>query len=137
MLWFFLVRDGKLIGRETYQMDGDLSADTDSELVTEFIKQHYNGIPNVPGEILWLTVLRGRALLEEYLSETAGHKVKNIGSRNVERNVALVQLASGDIIEMVKTIDTRIEAEREREEVLGREIWSLLGKRIPAMRPGI
>ncbi len=123
----FSVRDGKLIGRETYQMDGDLSADTDSELVTEFIKQHYNGIPNVPGEILVAHKPSEAELLEEYLSETAGHKVKILKPERGEKR-ALVQLASGDIIEMVKTIDTRIEAEREREEALGREIWSLLGE---------
>ncbi len=131
----FSVRDGKLIGRETYQMDGNLSADTESELVMEFIKQHYIGMPNIPGEILVSHKLSEAELLEKYLSEIAGHKVKILRPERGKKR-ALVQLAFGDVTEMVKTIDDRAEAAREREEALGWEIWSLLEEMEPGYEAG-
>ncbi len=122
----FSVRDGKMIGRETYQMDGEVSADS-GEVVTEFIKQHYGGMPSVPREILVARKPPEAELLEEYLSEIAGHKVRISRPERGEKR-ALVQLATEDVTEMAKTIDEHANAAQEREKALGREIWALIAE---------
>ena len=120
----FFVREGKLIGRETYEMETSLGEDR-RELVSAFINQHYSQLPNIPKEILLTHMPDDKEILEGYLSELAGHNVKLIKPQKGEKK-ALVDMASKDVIEMVKTIDERAETARERRNALGREIFDIL-----------
>lgn len=120
----FFVREGKLIGRETYEMDTALGEEK-KELVSAFINQHYSQLPNIPKEILLTHMPEDREMLEEYLTELAGHSVKLLTPQKGEKK-ALVDMASKDVIEMVKTIDERANAARERKATLGREIFDIL-----------
>ncbi len=120
----FFVRDGKLVGREVYEMEAS-DIDESRELVSAFIKQHYSRLPNFPKEILLTQVPDDRALLEEYLTELAGHNVKLSRPQKGEKK-ALVDMASRDVIEMVKTIDDRAANARERRRSLGREVFDIL-----------
>ena len=63
----FFERDGKLIGRENHHMKADV-ADSDSLIVSEFIKQYYTGTPYIPKEVLCEVDVDDREVLEEYLS---------------------------------------------------------------------
>lgn len=120
----FFVRDGKLVGREVYELETSYLEDS-SELISAFIKQHYTGIPNLPKEILLNRIPDDSRLLEEYLSELAGHNVKLLQPHKGEKK-ALVDMASKDVIEMVKTIDDRAANARERRHSLGRDIFDVL-----------
>lgn len=120
----FFVREGKLTGREVYEMDAMPLADR-SELVSAFLNQHYSRLPNFPKEILLTHMPEDRDVLEEYLSQLAGHSVKLLQPQKGEKK-ALVDMASKDVIEMVKTIDDRAAVERERKRTLGSEVFSVL-----------
>lgn len=120
----FFVREGKLSGRETYEMEAMPGSDK-RELVSAFINQHYSRIPNFPKEILLTHMPEDKEVLEKYLAELAGHNVKLIQPQKGEKK-ALVDLASRDVVEMVKTIDKRAEAARERRHDLGNEIFEIL-----------
>lgn len=120
----FFVREGKLSGRETYEMQAGWEEGR-KELTSAFIKQHYGRMTGFPKEILLTEIPDDSDILEEYLSETAGHRVRLTCPKKGEKK-ALVDMASKDVVEMVKTIDERAENARERRLVLGREIHSIL-----------
>jgi len=120
----FFVREGKLTGREVYEMQA-MTTDDRKELVSAFINQHYSRIPNFPKEILLTHMPDDKEVLEEYLSQLADHNVKLIQPQKGEKK-ALVDMASKDVIEMVKTIDDRAAAQRERKLTLGSEIFTVL-----------
>ena len=60
----FSVRDGKLAGRESYGLDA-FEGEESGELISAFINQHYNRLPNFPKEILLTQLPEDRAVLEE------------------------------------------------------------------------
>lgn len=120
----FFVREGKLVGRETYEMDAAYETER-KELVSAFINQHYSQIPNLPKEILVRELPDDKNILEEYLSDLAGYNVKLLKPERGEKK-ALVDMAYKDVIEMVKTIDERAAAARARNMDLGSEVFSVL-----------
>lgn len=122
----FSVRDGKLAGRESYGLDA-FEGEESGELISAFINQHYNRLPNFPKEILLTQLPEDREVLEEYLTSLAGHSVKLLCPQKGEKR-ALVEMAAKDVEEMVKTIDGRAEAARERKHTLGTEIFEVLEK---------
>lgn len=120
----FFVREGKLTGRESYEIQS-AEEDTNQDIITAFIKQHYIQGITVPKEILLEKELEEGKLLQEFLSQTAGHQVKLIAPKKGEKR-ALLSLAQKDVVEMVKTIDMRAEVRRERRENLGSLIHEIL-----------
>ena len=120
----FFVRDGKLVGRESYEMEASFDEDS-GELISAFINQHYSGLPNFPREILLTQIPADRELLEKYLSELAGHSVSISKPQKGEKK-ALVDMAYRDVLEMVKTIDERAANARERRRSLGSEMFDVL-----------
>ena len=120
----FFVRDGKLVGRESYEMEASFEEDS-GELISAFINQHYSELPNFPKEILLTRMPADKELLERYLSELAGHNVSLVKPQKGEKK-ALVDMAYKDVLEMVKTIDDRAANARERRRSLGADIFGIL-----------
>lgn len=120
----FFVRDGKLVGRETFELDAGYEDDR-KEIVSAFINQHYSRLPNIPKEILVRELPDDSNILEEYLTELAGHNVKLICPQRGEKK-ALIDMASRDVIEMVKTIDDKAAAAKKRDNDLGEDIFAVL-----------
>lgn len=122
----FFVREGKLTGRETYEMETSLGEEK-KELVSAFINQHYSQMTSFPKEILLTHLPDDMEVLEKYISSIAGHHVK-IGRPQKGEKKALVDMAAKDVVEMVKTIDERAEAAKERKFSLGKEIFDILNE---------
>ena len=120
----FFVRESKLVGRETYEMENSQDVDRE-QLVSAFINQHYGSMPNVPKEILVDHIPVDQEAIETMLTENAGHNVVLLKPQKGEKR-ALVELAKKDVLEMVKTIDQRAANARERKETLGKEIFDVL-----------
>ena len=120
----FSVREGKLIGRETFELESSYESEN-RELVSAFINQHYSRLAGFPKEILLMELPEDHELLEKYLSELAGHNVKLTCPKKGEKK-ALIDMAFKDVVEMVKTIDDRAEAARERIRTLGGDIFDIL-----------
>jgi len=119
----FTVRDGKLSGRETFQIQTDESDHRD-EMVTEFIKQYYSQWAVVPPEILVESELEGKELLEEFLSRE-GRKVRIFVPQKGEKR-ALLKMAQSDCIEMVKTLADKAKLNEEKQEAVRREVAEVL-----------
>ncbi|MBR2548198.1 MAG: excinuclease ABC subunit UvrC [Eubacterium sp.] len=119
----FPVRDGKLSGRETFPIHADPS-DTDSQILTEFIKQYYSQWAQVPHEILVETEPDELELLEEFLGKDR-HKVRITVPKKGQKK-ALLDLTRHDILEMKKSIEERAQSRREREQAVLAEMSYVL-----------
>ena len=121
----FFIREGKLIGRDHFHVQV-AEGDSDSQIVTDFVKQFYGGTPFLPKEILVPEVLEEEALIQEWLSTKSGHKVSLIVPKRGEKH-KLVELAERNAAlilsqdrEKVKREEARtIGAVRQLEELLG------------------
>ena len=120
----FFVRDGKLSGRETYDLQS-MEEDSSEDIIAAFIKQHYSQSLSLPKEIILEKQPEEKELLEAYLSELAGHQVHLLAPKKGEKR-AVLELAKKDVVEMVKTIDQRAEVRKERAVSLGKEIFDIL-----------
>ncbi|MCC2865773.1 excinuclease ABC subunit UvrC [Anaerovorax odorimutans] len=120
----FFVRDGKLSGRETYDLQS-MEEDSSEDIISAFIKQHYSQSLSLPKEIILEKEPEEKELLKEYLSGLAGHQVHLLAPKKGEKR-AVLELAKKDVVEMVKTIDQRAEVRKERAVSLGKEIFDIL-----------
>ncbi len=70
----FYMRNGKIQGSEYFIFD-DKDA-TESELISEFIKQYYFTATNIPKEIIISKQIDDSDSIEEWLCDKTGHKIK-------------------------------------------------------------
>ncbi len=132
----FFVREGKLSGRESYQIQAEAS-DENAEVVGAFIKQHYTEPNIIPKEILVNELPEDSELIERFLSETRGSSVKLTVPKRGEKR-ALMDLARRDALEVTKNIDERARAKKEREDTIHEltgEIIAALGGPTSDTRP--
>jgi len=71
----FFMRDGKVIGRENYFVDGIEQMDT-KQLLADFIRQYYADSTFVPKEILLESECDDMELIRQWLSSVCGRKVE-------------------------------------------------------------
>ena len=70
----FFIRGGKLIGRDHLHLSG-VEGETDSQVMSSFVKQFYAGTPYIPKEIFLGAEVDEEELLSEWLSARRGQKV--------------------------------------------------------------
>ena len=70
----FFIRGGKVIGRENYRID-NIANSSDSEIMTDFVKQFYENSEFIPEEILTEYEVEDAELIAEWLREKRGRKV--------------------------------------------------------------
>ena len=119
----FTVRDGKLSGRETFQIQSGDDDDRE-EMVGEFIKQYYSQWAQVPPEILVAKEPPEKALLEEFLSRE-GRKVRIFVPQKGEKK-ALLDLAKSDCVEMVKTLSQKAKLNEEKQTVIRQQVADVI-----------
>lgn len=115
----FTVRDGKLSGRESFQIQ---SGDSDSreEMVGEFIKQYYSQWAMVPPEILVERQIPEHELLEEFLRRD-GRKVRIFVPQKGSKR-SLLKMAQSDCVEMVKTLSQKAKLNQEKQEAVQKQV---------------
>lgn len=120
----FFVRDGRLMGREHYHMT-DTLMEPDSELSGNFIKQFYSGTPFIPSEIMVRNAPEDLELIEGWLSEKSGHRVRlvipKIGTKEklLEMSEENARIILNNDKEKIKREEARtLGAVREIEEIL-------------------
>lgn len=115
----FTVRDGKLVGRETFDV-ASLDGDEEKLLTAEFLKQYYEKWADVPHDILVPELPDDAELIEEFLGRNK-HKVKISVPRKGER-LAIMKLAKKDVVEMLGTIKDRQRSSKEKSDSLKKEM---------------
>ena len=127
-LQLFFIRQGKLLGRESFFLPND--GETEQDVITAFLKQYYNDASYVPKEIV-LTVLpdqEEQQLLEIWLTERAGRKVELfVPQRGTKRD--LLQLATENAHKLLEerlrkgslALKNDAQAAEELQQILGLE----------------
>ena len=87
----FLVRNSKMVGREHYFFSG-LNDETDSEILSDFIKQYYLEMKILPNKIMLREDPEDKDLIEVLLTQTADRKVE-IKTPQKGEKLRLVEMA--------------------------------------------
>jgi len=108
----FFVRDGKLIGREHFYLK-NVHNSSIPEILSDFIKQFYQGSPFIPKSLMLQTPIKDMDLIKEWLSDIRGSKVQILAPKYGEKE-KLVELAYKNA-KLVLNIDKeRLKAEEAR-----------------------
>jgi len=70
----FFIRGGKLIGRESFVLQGTHSEEPE-QIMTNFIKQFYASVPHIPPLLLLQYPVEDRTVIENWLQSKRGAKV--------------------------------------------------------------
>ncbi len=123
----FFIRQGKMIGRENFPMDGDGVLDEDAEeVIGSFVKQFYDRAAFIPGEIILPVGLEDGHIVERWLAEKRqGRKVRlHVPRRGRKRE--LVKMAMDNAAEMLGVLQVQWQADTLRQEGALRELQEAL-----------
>lgn len=123
----FFLRNGKLIGREHFYMT-QLEEPVTDKILSSFVKQFYAGTPFIPREIMLQETIEDMELVENWLSNKKGAKVrlrvplKGDKERLVELAAKNAELVLSQDRERIRREEGRtIGAVKEIEDILGLE----------------
>lgn len=108
----FFIRDGKLIGREHFYLTG-VSEESNSAVMTSFVKQFYAGTPYIPREIILKDSLEEEEVIGQWLSTKRGQKVHIIVPKKGEKE-KLIELAEKNASLVLQQDTEKIKREEAR-----------------------
>lgn len=122
----FFVRKGKLLGRDNFFLQDEETSR--EEVLTAFVKQYYNEASFVPREIVLPALPENdeQAIIEQWLSEKAGHKAELICPQRGTKK-ELLQLANDNAVKLLQerlcrgqlSLKNDLEAAEELQQALG------------------
>ena len=122
----FFVREGTLLGRENHHMNIDIN-DTDTEIITAFVKQYYMATPYIPKEILTVSPIEETELITEFLTDKKGQKVTILVPQKGDKK-GLVKLASDNANLVLSQDIERIKRQEKRTIGACKEIADIIDK---------
>jgi len=121
----FFIRSGKLIGREYFLMEGT-DDNPDADVLSEFIKQFYDQVPTVPGQVMLPQEVQEIKIIEEWLNtKRGGKKVKMVIPKRGQKR-ELVKMAAENAAETLNSLQAQWEADKHRQEKALAEIQQYL-----------
>ena len=121
----FFIRNGKLLGRDHFHMSG-VENSSDSEILTDFLKQFYLGTPFIPREILTETEISDREILEKWLGDKRGTKV-TISVPKRGSKARMMKLVKQNALEVMTKDKEKLKREEKRTVGAMHELEQLLG----------
>ncbi len=121
----FIERNGRLIGREHHYLS-ETEGQEPAEILGEFLKQFYDGIPYIPKEIVVESEPEDCALLEEWLTAKRGRGV-HIRIPKIGGKEHLVKLAKQNAEMVLRQDLDKMAREEKRTKGAAGEIAELLG----------
>ncbi len=97
-----------------------------AEILNEFVKQFYAGVPVIPKEILVSENIAEAALVEEWLTQKAGFKVSLKFPKRGEKE-GLIKLACNNAAGILERDSERLKNEQKRSDGAVKELGKLLG----------
>ena len=125
MVQLMFIRSGRMIGSERFTLEG-AGDEENGEILTQFMLQYY-GAENVPPkEILLSATVREQPIVEELLSEQAGHRVYLATPRRGDK-LRLVSVAMKNLRESLEKLDKKLVSSRARTVGATEELAKVLG----------
>ncbi len=133
----FIVRKGRLIGRENFMMEGAEVPDDDKNqqglLVGIFIQQFYDNATFIPGLILAPAMPLDKQVLEQWLAERRGARVElRTPQRGAKRE--LMELAQTNAAEYLRVEQAERAADTNKQTQAVGELQEALGLEQPPSR---
>ena len=118
--------DGGYTEGNEHDDGGDTGENNIKEILNEFVKQFYAGVPVIPKEILLSEEIEEAGLIEEWLSQKAGYKV-NIKFPKRGDKEGLIKLACSNAAGVLERDAERLQSEQKRSTGAVKELADLLG----------
>ncbi len=128
----FFIRGGKLIGRETFLLDG-VEDDQPSHILGSFVKQFYDEAAYIPPQIVLSEGLDERLILESWLRQKRGHKVAVRVPRRGEQK-ELVALAAKNAAETLAHLRAQWQLDEAKWAAALADLQAALGLPEPPTR---
>ncbi len=124
VIQIFFVRDGKLIGREHFYMT-NIDENDRGKIIQGFIQQFYAGTPFIPREMMIQETIEDTELIEQWLSELRGKKVRIVVPQKGQKE-KLVELAAQNAAIILKQDEDKLKREVSKTSGALQEIADLL-----------
>jgi excinuclease ABC subunit C len=129
----FYIRGGKLIGQNSFLLEGEGDEGTQNEAVQEFVKQYYQSAAYVPQEILLPCDIDEVNIIQQWLRQRRGSKVEiQVPARGDKRR--LVEMATENAGHALVQIKAEMRAKLESAERALEELADELGLDAPPRR---
>jgi len=129
----FFIRRGKLIGRETFVLEG-VNAEHNGELVSAFVKQFYDEAAFVPPSILLPKDLDERDIIEQWLRGRRGGEKVLLSVPTEGPKHDLLQMASENAAATLATLQAQWQADTNRQTEALAQLQEALGLAAPPGR---
>ena len=120
----FFIRAGRMVGREHFYMT-QIEDETDSDIMTSFIKQFYAGTPFIPREIMLPGTTQEQKIIEDWLTEKKGSRVY-LKTPKIGQKEKLVELAARNAALVLSQDKEKIKREEGRTIGAVKELQDLL-----------
>ncbi len=128
----FFVRGGKLIGRESFLLEGTKGEET-REVLTSFLKQFYDAVAYVPSEILLGSEIDEASVIRAWLQERRGAKVAlSVPRRGKKRG--LVRLAEENAAQTLAHLEAQEAIDEEKAMAALTDLQERLGLEVLPLR---
>ncbi|MDO5575067.1 MAG: excinuclease ABC subunit UvrC [bacterium] len=124
VIQIFFVRGGKLIGREHFYMT-NIDENDRGKIIQGFIQQFYAGTPFIPRELMIQETVEDTELIEQWLSELRGKKVRIVVPQKGQKE-KLVELAAQNAAIILKQDEDKLKREVSKTSGALQEIADLL-----------
>lgn len=121
----FFIRNGKMIGREHFRMDGT-SELSKKEIMTNFVKQFYAGTPYIPKELMLQEEIDEAAIIQSWLSNRRGQKVYVKVPQKGEKS-KLIEMAAQNAALTLAQFGEQLKRDERRTRGALSELVELLG----------
>ncbi|RMF49802.1 MAG: excinuclease ABC subunit UvrC [Anaerolineae bacterium] len=129
----FFIRNGKLIGREYFVLDG-AAEEPDAEVIAGFLKQFYNKAPNIPAQVLLPNEVEEAHIIQQWLSSRRGGDKVEIHIPHNDTQRDLVQMAAENAAETLTMLKARWEADTHMQSTALAELQRALNLPTPPNR---
>jgi len=121
----FFVRNGKLLGREHFVLEGTQDEDA-TQIMTSFVKQFYDSASYIPPRILLQNDVEEMAILERWLLGKKGTKVKIAVPRKGDKK-KLVEMVAKNAAEVLQQMRIKWLADADKTNAALEELQEQLG----------
>ena len=129
----FFIRNGRLIGRENFILEGT-DDETDSEVMSEFIKQFYAEASHIPNKVLLPNEIEEAVIIQQWLKQQrGGEKVQiHVPQRGINRD--LVRMAAENAVETLNALKSQWAADTHKQSQALAELQAALEMQKPPNR---
>jgi excinuclease ABC subunit C len=110
----FFIRNGKLIGREYFILEGTEEAQ-DQEVIKEFLKQFYSEAASIPSTVLLPNDIEEMNIIRQWLNTRRGGEKIDIVVPHAGTPRELMNMAKENAVETLKALRSQWEADTHRQ----------------------